>query len=204
MDKKQALIIFVRHPEKGKIKTRLAATLGDENALLVYRELLEHTRKITQNVEARKLLFYAGLVPVEDNWPDEIYAKYQQPEGDLGDRMNTAFGIAFAEGAGKVIIIGSDCFELTEEKIGEAFAKLDFADAVIGPAADGGYYLLGLKALNSSVFQNKVWSTNTVFQETVLDLERAGLTYVVLPVLRDVDEEKDLPEQIRDKLQNLC
>jgi rSAM/selenodomain-associated transferase 1 len=194
----QALIIFVRNPEAGKVKTRLAATIGNEYALKVYVELLRHTRKITEDLPVRKLLFYAESIAENDNWPAGKFNKYLQPEGDLGKRMEEAFEKAYSEGASKVIIIGSDCYELTSELLEQAFAELHSTDAVIGPAADGGYYLMGFSALNRSVFREKNWSTNTVFQDTVHDLEKAGLTYKVLPVLNDVDEEIDLPEALRN------
>lgn len=195
-----ALIIFIRNPESGKVKTRLAATIGNEKALLVYLELLRHTREITLDLPIRKLLFYAENIAETDEWPQENFEKYRQPEGDLGRRMEAAFEQAFSEGAGKVIIIGSDCYELTLDLIERAFEELSCHDAVIGPAADGGYYLLGFSALNRSVFRNKSWSTDTVFQDTVQDLKEAGLSYKVLPVLHDVDEENDLPEAIRKLL----
>ena len=196
MDNGKALIIFVRNPELGKVKTRLAATIGEENALKVYKELLRHTRDITQNLPVRKLLFFAGSTD-PDFWPSEYYKPYRQTDGDLGIRMEKAFEQAFAQGARQVMIIGSDCHELQEEHISEAFEKLNSHEAVIGPAADGGYYLLGFSALNRSVFQHKTWSTDTVFQDTIHDFEQAGLTYAVLPVLRDVDEEKDLNDELR-------
>ncbi|KAA9345914.1 TIGR04282 family arsenosugar biosynthesis glycosyltransferase [Adhaeribacter soli] len=196
MNQENALIIFVRNPELGKVKTRLAATIGEENALRVYKELLRHTRDITQNLPVRKLLFFTGS-PDPAFWPSEIYEPYRQEEGDLGFRMEKAFEQAFAEGGRKVIIIGSDCHELQEENISEAFEKLNSHKAVIGPAADGGYYLLGFSALNRSVFQHKTWSTDTVFHDTIRDFDREGLTYAVLPVLHDVDEGKDLNEVLR-------
>ncbi|HSI91650.1 MAG TPA: TIGR04282 family arsenosugar biosynthesis glycosyltransferase, partial [Adhaeribacter sp.] len=103
-----------------------------------------------------------------------------------------AFATAISAGCHQVMIIGSDCYELTSELISEAFAKLETYDAVIGPAADGGSYLLGFSRQNHSVFQGKTWSTDQVFRQTIQDLEQENFSYFVLPVLNDVDEEKDL------------
>jgi rSAM/selenodomain-associated transferase 1 len=187
-----ALIIFIRNPEPGKVKTRLAATIGDEKALTVYRELLRHTRQITENLPVRKLLFYADQVNLQDEWVSENYEKFLQAPGDLGLKMAAAFERAYLVGAKKVMVIGSDCYELTEALINQAFQDLVNYNAVIGPAADGGYYLLGFSRPNPTVFQNKIWSTDTVYEDTIRDLDTAGMRFKVLPVLNDVDEEKDL------------
>lgn len=188
----KVLLIFIRNPELGKVKTRLAATVGNENALKVYEELLRYTQQITQNLPFRKVLYYAGEVRKEDRWPHAVYEKQLQTSGDLGQKMLAAFTETFAAGAERVVLIGSDCYELTSEILETAFRQLQNHDAVIGPAADGGYYLLGFSRLNPCVFQNKNWSTATVFKETVWDLEKANFSYFVLPELNDVDEEKDL------------
>ena len=190
----KVLLIFVRNPEIGKVKTRLAATVGDENALVVYKALLDFTKQITQKLPCRKVLYYAGNIAENDSWPNEIYDKALQVEGDLGTKMQTAFSEAFQAGGKQVVLIGSDCYELGPEILDEAFERLKTNQAVIGPATDGGYYLLGFSAPNHSVFQNKRWSTNTVFQDTVNDFEKQGLSWWALPELNDVDEEKDLGE----------
>ena len=190
----KVLLIFIRNPELGKVKTRLAATVGDKNALKIYEVLLDYTKVITQDLPCRKVLYYADKVTEKDNWPNEIYSKALQPEGDLGIKMQTAFAEVFQEGAEQVVLIGSDCYELTSDILNEAFERLKTKDTVIGPAADGGYYLLGFSRPNHSVFQNKNWSTSTVFLDTVNDLESHGFSWSALPVLNDVDEEKDLGE----------
>ena len=192
---KPALIIFVRKPEKGKVKTRLAASLGDEAALFVYLKLLQHTLEITAPVDADKVVFYAGNIEDDDLWQREGYIKQAQSDGDLGHRMNEAFERVFKMGYEKVCIIGSDCYELTPKNITDAFHALKNSDVAIGPAYDGGYYLLGMKGLHSSFFENKNWSTSSVFQETFQTAETLGLVVAQLPVLRDVDEETDVPKE---------
>lgn len=192
---KQALIIFVRKPEKGKVKTRLAATLGEEAALFIYQKLLQHTVEITEAVAADKLVFYAGEIERDDRWQRKNYLKQQQADGNLGKRMKAAFEAAFALGYKKVCIVGSDCFELTSAIIEQAFQSLKDKDLVIGPAKDGGYYLLGMKRLYSTLFINKNWSTATVFADTMDDAKGRGLSYKKLPQLTDVDEAKDVPKE---------
>ena len=188
----KVLLIFIRNPELGKVKTRLAATIGNGNALKVYEELLRYTQQITENLPFRKVLYYADEVLEKDRWPNNVFGKKLQTSGDLGQKMLSAFTETFASGAEQVVLIGSDCYELTSEILEEAFRQLENHDAVIGPAADGGYYLVGFSRLNPGVFQNKTWSTATVFQETIQDLKQAGYSYFTLPELNDVDEEKDL------------
>ena len=114
-----------------------------------------------------------------------------QASGGLGERMEQAFRQAFEAGAKKVVIIGSDCPELTGEMLQRAFDQLDEADYVLGPAPDGGYYLLGMKELESSVFHDIEWSTETVRAQTLEKIQAAGKSYALLPVLSDVDTEED-------------
>jgi hypothetical protein len=188
---KQALIIFVRKPEYGKVKTRLAETVGKDKALEIYRELLEHTKEIAAGVGADKFVYYSDAIDKEDLWANHIFFKRVQANDELGARMSQAFEEVFANGYKKAIVIGSDCFELTKEMIEHGFSVLNKKDIVIGPAADGGYYLLGMKTLERTIFQDKAWSSDSVYQQTVTDFKNLSLTFEALPVLRDVDTEAD-------------
>jgi uncharacterized protein len=181
----------------GKVKTRLVQDVGDETALVVYYRLLEHTRSITQNLPVQKFLYYSEFVDTEDNWPNSLYQKRVQSAGQLGDKMEHAFVSAFAQACGAVVIIGTDCMELSSEIIMDAFDHLDRHDAVIGPAVDGGYYLLGLKSHHSEIFRNKAWSTHTVLHDTETDFEKLGLRWHKLPLLRDVDTFDDLDDKMK-------
>lgn len=185
-------MLFVRHPELGKVKTRLAKDLGDEKALAIYIKLLEHTRSITIDIKADKLVYYADEVQKQDLWDSSIYQKKAQVPGDLGRRMEQAFSSAFTEGYKSVIVIGSDCLQLSRQAIEQAFNALERSDIVIGPAADGGYYLLGMKQLHKTLFIDKPWSTPRVFPETLDVIEQNKLTYTLLPVLSDVDHGEDV------------
>lgn len=189
----RALIIFVRPPELGRVKTRLARTIGDEAALAIYERLLHHTRTTAEHVVARRYLFYAARTLPDDDWKAGIFDKRLQASGDLGKRMTAAFAEVFAEGCRSAVIIGSDCPQLTGERITQALHELDQQDLVIGPAADGGYYLLGMNRLHTRLFENKAWSTASVCKDTLADAGELGLTTAILPVLSDVDDAADLP-----------
>lgn len=186
-----ALIIFVRNPELGKVKTRLAATMGNEKALEIYGQLLAHTFAITQNINVEKYVFYVDAITGKDMWKRAGYHQFLQKETNLGEKMFDAFKILFEKKHSKVIIIGSDCIELTEEIITEAFFQLDNYSVVIGPANDGGYYLLGMKQLHQQLFSNKQWSTEKVYKETLNDFNTLQLSYYSLPELIDIDMEED-------------
>ena len=192
----ELLIIFYRNPQIGRVKTRLAATIGNEDALRVYRELCLHTKQITERLDVSKMVFYSDAVETNDIWP-EIYEKELQTGTDLGARMHNAFSAAFNSGYSSICIIGTDCYELTSTIVEDAFSALRNADAVIGPAVDGGYYLLGMRRLCPNVFKGKQWSTETVFVDTVNDLISEGASYMELPRLRDVDVEADIPPELR-------
>lgn len=193
---KKALIIFVRNPVLGKVKTRIATAVGEQEALRIYKLLLRHTHAITKNVEADKNVFYSDYPQLGDIWEDDTHHKFLQAGETLGDKMKDAFTRLFGKGYEKAVIIGSDCYELTAEIIEKAFDSLNEKDAVIGPARDGGYYLLGMKNLLPDIFENKNWSTATVFTDTIADFEKAGMSYAVLPLLNDVDTMEDVPEEL--------
>lgn len=190
------LLIFYRNPELGKVKTRLAATLGDEKALSVYLKLAEHTRKITQGLVADKLVFYSHAVVHKDLWDEAVYQKAEQAGENLGERMLHAFQYGFDKGYKHICIIGTDCLELNQEIIEKAFLSLSQHDTVLGPAKDGGYYLLGMKRLNADFFLDKTWSTQTVTHDTLRDMLRLKLSVHLLPLLSDVDVEDDLKGQL--------
>lgn len=188
------LLIFARHPALGQVKTRLAATVGTAEALRIYRELLTHTRTAAAGVAKQKTLWLAGDAPTTgsefEDWQE--FEQRPQPAGDLGERMHQAFETAFASGATAAAIIGTDCPELSTEILEAAFSHLTTHDVVVGPAEDGGYYLLGMKALVADFFENKPWSTETVLAATLADAERLDLRVAHLPTLSDVDNADDL------------
>lgn len=193
---KQALIIFARNPIRGKVKTRLAATMGEEKALSIYCTLLEHTVKITQQLLCDRYVFFADGISLNDHWPDDVYLKRNQVDGDLGARMHHAFDTLFQESYDQLIIIGTDCFELTEDILQHAFTALQKHEVVIGPSADGGYYLLGMRQFYPFLFEEKTWSTDTVYSSTIHQLEMHQISYKPLPTLNDIDTEEDWKQHL--------
>jgi uncharacterized protein len=201
-----ALIIFIKNPQLGKVKTRLAATVGNEKALEIYHILMAHTQKITHRVNAEKYLYYSDFVDKNDIWTNEVYHKSVQHEGhDLGLKMAFAFRDALQEKHQKVLIVGSDCLELTDEIINQAYSKLTDNEVVIGPAFDGGYYLIGFNfqtigercgEVLKQVFLDKQWSHAQVYDEAIKTCESLNLKYDKLETLTDVDEEKDFLKSI--------
>jgi len=187
---KNALIIFTRNPELGKVKTRLAATVGNEAALEIYKFLISHIVKVSENIEVDKYVFYSESIQKNDAWDNSVFRKKLQYGDDLGLRMNNAFEQLFKMGYQKVVIAGSDIYELTSEDIKDSFTALETDDFVMGPAKDGGYYLLGMKQLNSAVFRNKNWGTSTVFKDTMEDLKNEKVS--LLAVKSDVDVYEDI------------
>jgi rSAM/selenodomain-associated transferase 1 len=192
-----AILVFVRAPEAGRVKTRLAAEIGDEAALRVYRRLAEHAvaeaRALGPDVALR-----IHFTPAEGGdrvreWLGADAAYLPQEDGDLGARMRAAFEAAFAAGHPRVVIIGSDLPDLSAEVLRRALRLLDSHPAVLGPAADGGYYLLGLREMVPGVFDGIAWSTDSVLAATLARLAAAGCQPAMLEPLRDVDVVADLP-----------
>ncbi len=183
------LIIFVKNPVPGQVKTRIARTVGDAKAVAIYTHLLHYTQQLIQSFSGRCVVYYGDFVNPDDGW--NAYDKQLQTSGDLGERMANAFQAQFAAGADKVVIIGSDCLAITPDHLTQAFRSLDTADIVIGPATDGGYYLLGMKQVHSFLFQDMPWSQPELRQLTELAILQHGLTFEPLETLTDIDEWRD-------------
>jgi rSAM/selenodomain-associated transferase 1 len=195
MNNNQLLMVFTKNPELGKCKTRLASTLGDEAALKVYEQLLDYTVDFASKVEAKKYVYYSKNIPSNDRWSESIFEKKVQTEGNLGVKMATAFKENFDKGFEKIIIIGSDCAEIDESDIENAFQALDESEVVIGPAIDGGYYLLGMRTFIPSLFQDKSWSTPDLINETISTLKRQQISFSLLKEKSDIDFEEDLERE---------
>ncbi|MCZ6900143.1 MAG: TIGR04282 family arsenosugar biosynthesis glycosyltransferase [Bacteroidetes bacterium] len=193
---KDALIVFVKNPILGNVKTRLAQKIGLKNALRIYQKLLNHTLKIILPLTQDVIICYSEEVIIDDMWTGHQFLKEKQIGIDLGDKMSNAFKDYFSKGYKKICIIGSDNLEITTEIIEQAFHVLNETDIVIGPADDGGYYLAGMKAQYSEIFKNKSWSTSRVLEETINDLKDQTLSYSLLKTLSDIDTYKDLKKAI--------
>ncbi len=195
--KQEQLIIFTRYPEPGKAKTRLAYALGDQGAADMQKKLTEHTlAKIRQLQHIRNvgvLVYFAGgnLQHMEE-WLGADFLYQPQENGDLGKRLAGACSDAFKQGYRRVVIIGSDCPGLTPTHIEQAFEALYGKDLVLGPATDGGYYLIGMNRENRSLFSQIPWGTETVMASTLKAGKKLGLTIKTLETLSDVDRPEDL------------
>ncbi|MBX9733902.1 MAG: TIGR04282 family arsenosugar biosynthesis glycosyltransferase [Chitinophagaceae bacterium] len=186
----RTIIVLAKTPELGKVKTRIAAKLGEEKALAIYTRLLHYTFCLLKRIHCRKVVYTSG------DGPQTCWAALEtkpQTNGDLGNRMASAFEQVLSERATKCIIIGTDCATLTEEIIETAFTELETKDLVIGPASDGGYYLLGMKKMYPALFKGISWSTEKVFEQTIVQVENLSLDYSLLPVLSDMDEAHQVP-----------
>lgn len=192
MEQERFLIVFVKNPQLGKVKTRLASTIGDARALEIYRRLLAHTREAAEGVRATRSVWYSHFIDSVDLWNSNAFDKYLQDGDSLGDRMMNAFATGFSNGYQKVVIIGSDCPGITPALIEQAYAALDESEVVFGPAEDGGYYLLGMRQLYLDLFQHKKWSTENVLLDSIIDLQKRNISYATLEMLSDVDHEADL------------
>ncbi len=189
-NKHNILLVFTRNPELGKVKTRLAKGVGQENALTIYKQLLQHTHDVVIENNCTKRVGYSVKVRENDLWEASLFEKFQQEGEDLGQRMKHAFSQAFSDGYKNVIIIGSDLYDLQPHHLEEAFDALATHDTVIGPAKDGGYYLLGMRNLISDVFKNKEWGGDSVLKDTLENL--APYTVHTLEELNDIDFAEDL------------
>ena len=189
---KNLLLIFTRNPELGKVKTRLAGNIGKEAALQLYEFLLEHTAEVTRNLSCEKWVFYSEFIEEKDCWDEDYFYKKVQLGNDLGERMLNAFMEGFEDGFENIIVIGSDLYDLQKEDLEKAFLILQKSDIVIGPAQDGGYYLLGMKKPHSRIFKNKEWGSSSVFQQTLEDVKE--LKVEKLEIRNDIDVFEDLKD----------
>lgn len=189
---KEALIIFQKNRVPGKVKTRLAATIGNDNALMVYEVLVAKAHENARAINRPVYLYFSDELEAQESWPSCILRV--QDQRDLGMRMMCAMREVLEEGFEKVVLVGTDCYELTPEILESAFLQLNTSDYVLGPALDGGYYLIGGKRTDDSVFLDKVWSTATVCQEAIDAIQQLGLKVACVATLSDVDVEADLGE----------
>jgi len=188
---KNVLLIFIKNPILGQVKTRLASSVGDEEAMRIYKELLKHTRAVSLKLDATRVVCYSHFIDAEDSWLPQHFVPYLEEGDNLGTRMSNAFETAFQEGAEKVVVIGSDCPKISTEILGDAFKALTDHKMVIGPSMDGGYYLLGMSHYSPELFNNINWSTPSVFEETTKRAKQLQIQANILPTLSDVDYLED-------------
>jgi rSAM/selenodomain-associated transferase 1 len=195
--KKNALIVFARYPVLGKVKTRLASSLGKEFALDFYRECSRYL--FTEIVRNQNELFTPFIFCSEKDelnkmidWAGRGYKYYHQEGNDLGERMRNAFNKVFNLGAKKAVIVGTDVPDISNNLIVSSFLLLDEKDFVIGPSTDGGYYLLGMKSLDCNLFSGISWSTGEVLNKTINRIAENNFSFIKLAQLHDIDDERSI------------
>ena len=188
---KDLLIVFVKNIKLGKVKTRLAKTIGDENAFEIYKALVEITEKATQNLSVDIRIYFSDVI-VNSKWQDS--KKYVQVGGDLGARMKNAFKTGFEDGYQRIVLIGSDLPTISDKIITNAFKELGENSLVFGPAEDGGYYLIGLTKLHGTIFTNKPWSKENLLKITLAELQSNKINVSLIETLNDIDTFEDLKQ----------
>lgn len=188
---KNALIIFQKNAILGNVKTRIAAKAGHQKALEIYQDLVTHTFQVCNSISSSKFIYYSDFIPIDSKSSQYEYQLETQAGFDLGSKMQNAFQNLFDKGFEKVILIGTDCGELESRHIEEAFGFLESNEAVIGPARDGGYYLVGMRRQIPGFFEGIPWSTSKVLLLTLEKLEKQTVSYGLLELLSDVDEWED-------------
>ena len=188
----KALIIFIKNPVLGRVKTRLAKQIGDKRALAAYKHLITYTKKLCKDIPYHQYIFYSHHIDRKDAWDGKQIYKKLQSGNDLGTRMHHAFDQILKKHS-QVVLIGSDCGVLTKDQIQKAFASLSTYDVVIGPTEDGGYYLLGLTKLIPELFEGISWGTAKVYNQTLTKMQsqQPPIKIRVLDQLFDIDYLED-------------
>ncbi|MBA4149051.1 MAG: TIGR04282 family arsenosugar biosynthesis glycosyltransferase [Verrucomicrobia bacterium] len=183
------LIIFLKAPRAGEVKTRLAASIGEDGARLAYKAMVEHLLKNLRGLDAVQIRFSPENAEHElREWLGGEFEFRWQGNGALGERLHKAFEESFLEGNERVAIIGSDCPYITVEDIASAFESLKAKDVVLGPANDGGYWLIGLREQQACLFHDIPWSTEAVLETTLCRVRERNLSVNLLRTLNDIDE----------------
>ncbi len=193
----EALFIFLRYPQAGKAKTRLIPELGRAGAARFYRLMTEHVCREMKSIsnDTRRILAYftpEQFAPQIQSWLGENFPLKAQPSGDLGQRLDYAFDAAFDSGDSRVVAVGTDCVSLDGATVIKAFEALKTSDAVVGPAEDGGYYLIGLSRRVPGLFEDIPWSSDSTLNATKRRLIESNATFEELHSLSDIDEPRDL------------
>ncbi len=188
----ERLIVFLKAPREGQVKTRLAESIGAPAATAAYRQLVETLLSALEPLSEVQLCFSPPDAQVEiQNWLRRDWTAIPQTDGDLGQRLQGAFETAFETGAQRVVVIGSDCPTVTPDDIQNAWEALKTHEVVLGPASDGGYWLIGLRQPQPALFRQMIWSTDTVLVETLERARRLQLSVHLLREQTDIDTERE-------------
>ena len=198
----KALIVFAKAPAEGKVKTRLARSLGDDFATWFYKKcvanLLNELQKLSYDID---VYFFSDKERFQTNNLGKMNFIYRKQNGnDLGERMKNSFAEVLNGGSRKAIIIGTDIPDISCKIIEEAFNLLDESDVVLGPSKDGGYYLLGMKDQNNFLFKGIDWGSKKVFTQTLYKLNAKRRIIKILKKLSDIDTKADLEYWLKNKV----
>ena len=201
-----AIIVFTRYPVPGKVKTRLAAETSNEFACLFYKACAEYVfTELNKLKEKEYDIYIFGSDKLElqkiADWTDNSFYYSHQAGRDLGERMHNAFDEIFNKSYKRVVILGTDLPEVNCELMQDAFLALNDNDCVIGPANDGGYYLLGFKWKAIDLFSNVKWSSESVFNDTISKIKYYSTDYCTLKELNDIDNKKDLVKWYNENME---
>lgn len=193
----RALIIFLKYPEKGLVKTRLAQRLDQDFVLELYKHFIVDILKTCKDVDADIIIAYSfSNEDLKNTVLKKDHSYIIQKGNDLGKKMFNAFTEISSKGYSRLVIIGSDIPDLPAEIVNNAFITLDNKDAVLGPSKDGGYYLIGLRSekIVTLIFDDVKWSTPNVLNSTIENLNKANFSWSLLQTWNDIDEYEDLKE----------
>ena len=187
------IVVFARAPRLGQVKTRLASEIGPERALEIHRSMTEHVLAVVHHVGARVIVAHspADAGPEMRAWLGANITFEPQADGDLGERMAAVFERRVADGADRILIVGSDCPTITVDTITSALESLDGADVVFGPALDGGYYLVAARGLHTALFRDVPWSSARTLDVSLTRAREAGQRVALLTPMRDIDTADD-------------
>ncbi len=190
------LLFFIRYPQPGCTKTRLISALGAEGAAQLQKAMAEYLLGNLRHSRWQMRVYFTGALPTQmQAWLGNDFVYCAQADGDLGMRLWQAFEQEFSTGTQRIVVVGADCPSLNEQHICQAFHQLASKDVVLGPAQDGGYYLIGLRqgsCRHQALFQGIDWSTSRVFQQTQAKARQLNLSLAELETLSDVDRPQDL------------
>jgi rSAM/selenodomain-associated transferase 1 len=187
--KKEVVLVFQKNAILGQVKTRLASGMGEQPAMEIYKHLVQLTYSALEAVPMPVWTYFSDFIP-ESTHPT-VEKSFVQQGQDLGERMSNAFASTFDSGIEKVVLIGTDCPTLQSQHLLQAFTALNDSDLVLGPATDGGYYLIGMKVRAAYLFEGIAWSTSQVLSQTLHVASQHSLTTTLLPELCDIDTPED-------------